>query len=363
MGRARVDRFLGVAVAALVLAGCSSSPPASTAEATSSAEAAPKFCARLVANSNGVDDRALNQSSWRGLQAAKNVGKIDIGSDSVSTPESVTPKLIEAVDSQCPIIVAVGRELAEATRAQAIANEGVHFVVVDGEVSAPNVKTVEFDTSQAAFLAGYLAAAVSKTKIVGTFGDTNEARVTSTMDGFAAGVAKYNEIHLGTAVVLGWDPATRIGAFTGVVDDNADAKSASKSTAKTLLDGGADVILPIAGPASVGAADAVREKRTALLVWDGNDGYETLPPEFRGILLTSIVKKADNAIADIVTNAEAGVFSPAPYRGTLANQGVTIAPPHSLEPDVSPELAQELDQVRAQLVSGLIAVGPPGVAR
>jgi basic membrane protein A len=355
--------FAVVVTTVALLAGCSPALIAPTAEVTSRVSATPKFCARLVANSLGLDDRALNQSSWRGLQAAKNVDDIDIDSDTVSSAENATPKLVEAVESRCPLIVTVGKELAEATRTQALANPGVHFTIVDHAVDAPNVRSVEFDTSQAAFLAGYLSAYMSKTKIVAIFADTNEPRVTSTMGGFVGGVTKYNEIHRGTVVVRGWDPASRTGVFTGAVNDPVAAKSASKAAAKALLDAGADVLLPIAGQAGVGAAEAVREKHNCLLVWDGSDGYETLAAEFRPILLTSIVKKAEDAIANIATDANAGVFSPLPYRGTLANLGVTIAPPHSLEPDVPPELSAEIEQLRAQLIAGPVVAGPLGAAQ
>ncbi len=354
----RYAGFVVVVTAVVLLAGCSPTPTAPTVDVKSSVSATPKFCARLVANSAGLDDRALNQSSWRGLQAAKKVDDIDIDSNTASPPENATPKLVEAVESRCPLIVTVGKELAEATRTQALANPGLHFTIVDHAVEAPNVRSVEFDTSQVAFLAGYLSAYMSKTKIVAIFGDTSEPRVASTMDGFARGVAKYNEIHRGIAVVRGWDPASRAGVFTGVINDPVAAKSASKATAKALLDAGADVILPIVGQAGVGAAEAVREKRNCLLVWDGSDGYETLAAEFRPILLTSIVKKADDAIANIVTDANAGVFSPLPYRGTLANLGVTLAPPHSLEPDVPPELSAEIEQLRAQLIAAPAVAGP-----
>jgi len=253
--------------------------------------------------------------------------------------------------------------MAAETLVQALANPGVHFALVDYNVNAPNVKPVEFDTAQAAFLAGYFAAYMSKTKIVATFGDVNEPGVTSTMDGFVNGVVKYNEIHHGIAVVHGWNTVSRTGLFVGINEDFAVAKSTSKAMAKNLLDAGADIIMPITGQAGVGAAEAALEKRNSLLVWVGSDGYETLPAEFRPIILTSVVKKADDAIANIVTDDAAGVFSSSPYRGTLANLGVNIAPPHSLEPDVPSALSAEIDLLRAQLVAGQIVAGLPGAAR
>ncbi len=56
----------------------------------------------------------------------------------------------------------VGWELAEATSAEAAAHPDLSFAIVDESVEAPNVKSVVFDTAQASFLAGYLAAGVSR---------------------------------------------------------------------------------------------------------------------------------------------------------------------------------------------------------
>ena len=139
------------------------------------------------------------------------------------------------------------------------------------------MKPVVFDTAQASYLAGYLAAGVSKTGVVATFGGGNQPPVTLFMDGFVDGVAKYNEVH-GTAVrVLGWDKAKQDGAFTGDFEDINKGKALSEG----FIDQGADVILPVAGQVGEGAASAALERGGVSVIWVDSDGYETLPSEFR----------------------------------------------------------------------------------
>ena len=129
-----------------------------------------------------------------------------------------------------------------------------------------------FDTAQASFLAGYLAAGVSKTGVVATFGGGNQPPVTLFMDGFVDGVAKYNEVH-GTAVrALGWDKAKQDGAFTGDFEDI----NKGKALAEGFIDQGADVILPVAGQVGEGAASAALERGGVSVIWVDSDGYESL---------------------------------------------------------------------------------------
>ena len=152
-------------------------------------------CVRMVTNSGGLEDRSFNQSSWEGLQQAEEEYGVEAEAI-VSTGETdLAPNVQQAVDSGCELVVTVGYELAEATLDQAEANPDIAFAIVDEIVDAENVKPVVFDTAQASFLAGYLAAGVSKTGVVATFGGGNQPPVTLFMDGFVDGVAKYNEVH------------------------------------------------------------------------------------------------------------------------------------------------------------------------
>lgn len=341
-------------MAALVVAlsGCAEAPPRETGAAT---DTSGDYCARMVTNSGGLDDRSFNQSSWEGLQAAEKEFGID-AQVLVSTGETdLAPNVSQAVQSGCGFVLTVGYELADATLDEAGNNPGTHFAIVDETVDAPNVKPILFDTAQASYLAGYLAAGVSKTGKVATFGGGNQPPVTLFMDGFVDGVAKYNEAHGAAVQVLGWDKAAQDGVFTGDFEDVNKGKTVTQG----FIDQGADVILPVAGQVGEGAATAASDAGGVSVIWVDNDGYDTLPPQYRPILLTSVMKNTGDAVVQIVGDDIDGTFSPEPFVGTLANGGVELAPFHDLAASVPAELSAEIDALKAQIVSGAITVDSP----
>jgi basic membrane protein A len=340
-----------VGAAALVLAGCAAAPEATEDEASES-----DFCARMVTNSGGLEDRSFNQSSWEGLEQASE----DFGIDAqvlVSNSETdLGPNVEQAVATGCQFILTVGYELAVATAEQAEANPDVDFAIVDEIVDAENVKPIVFDTAQAAYLAGYLAAGVSKTGVVGTFGGGNQPPVTLFMDGFFDGVAKYNEVHGTSVAVLGWDKAQQDqGLFTGDFEDI----NKGKTFASQLISQGADVILPVAGQVGEGAAAAAVDAGNVSVIWVDNDGYDTLPEEYRPVLLTSVLKNTGDAVVEVVESSMDDSFDNTPFVGTLENGGVDIAPFHDLASSVSDELSAEIDQLREDIISGAIEVTSP----
>jgi basic membrane protein A len=348
-----VRRWFGygtvLVAASVTLAGCGPAPEGGSTEAASDS------CVRMVTNSGGLEDRSFNQASWEGLQQAED--ELGVEAEAiVSTGETdLAPNVAQAVESGCELIVTVGFELADATLSQAESNPDLAFAIVDEVVEADNVKPVIFDTAQATYLAGYLAAGVSKTGVVATFGGGNQPPVTLFMDGFVDGVAKYNEVH-GTAVrVLGWDKAAQDGAFTGDFEDINKGKALSES----LIDQGADVILPVAGQVGEGATAAALERGGVSVIWVDSDGYESLAAEFRPVLLTSVLKNTQDAMVEIVGAVQDGSFSNEPYVGTLENGGVEIAPYHDLAPLVSPALDGEIEGLRQAIISGEIVVESP----
>ena len=349
-GRGTLASIALLGTAALVLGGCATPPD--------DADAAPAdFCAVMVTNSGGLQDRSFNQSSWAGLQEAEQDLGIDVTALESTSETDLAPNVQAAVDSGCGFVLTVGYELAAATAEQAELNPDIDFAIVDEQVGGANVKSIVYDTAQAAFLAGYLAAGVSTTGIVATFGGGNQPPVTLFMDGFVDGVAKYNEVH-GTAVVaLGWDKAAQDGVFTGDFEDT----NKGRVTTQALIDQGADVIMPVAGQVGEGAAAAALAADGVSVIWVDNDGYDTLPEQFRPIVLTSVLKNTGDAVVRAVTESLDGAFTAEPFVGTLDNGGVDIAPFHDLAGSVSPELSAELDGLRATIIDGSLVVTSPSL--
>jgi len=128
-------------------------------------------------------------------------------------------------------------------------------------VEIPNVLGLTFATDEAAFLAGYLAAGMTKTGKVGAFGGIKIPTVTIFMKGMEAGVKYYNQQHGTSVELLGWETAADEGLFTG----NFESTDDGRRFAESLMDEGADIIMPVAGPVGLGSAAACQERGTMLI--------------------------------------------------------------------------------------------------
>ncbi len=344
----------------VVLAGCGSAPTPAASDSSAAGGAVDGFLPCMVSDAGGFDDKSFNQLGFEGLEAAAStfdVKPITVQSDSES---DFAPNLTSLVDSNCSLIVTVGFALAAAAGESAIANPDLEYVSIDdvvdndfdGKTDAPNIKPIVFDTSQAAFLAGYTAASYSTAKKVGTFGGMNFPTVSIFMDGFAQGVEYWNKEKGDTVQVLGWDTATQDGVFTGGFVANQDAINAAQG----LVDQGVDVLLPVGGPIYQSAASVIRASgREIALIGVDADVFET-DPSVGDLLLTSIRKSIDVGVEEAVTEAGKGNFDPTPFVGTLENEGVGLAPFHDFASKVSPDLQGELDTIKAGIIDGSIPV-------
>ena len=339
--------------AALLLTGCGAAPTASsTASATAS-----DYTGCIVSDSGGFDDQSFNQSSYEGLKKAEKDLGIKVNEAESKTNNDFEPNLRAMVTAGCDLTVTVGFLLGDATKAQAEANPNSHFAIVDYgyEPAVTNVKPIIYDTAQAAFLAGYVAAGTTKTGTVGTFGGIKLPTVTIFMDGFVDGVKYYNEKKGKDVKVLGWDKAKQDGSFTG----DFEKQDKGKQLTQNFLDQGADIVMPVAGPVGKGAGAALKETKAAgkdvKLIWVDSDGFLTAP-EYKDLMLTSVMKLMGEAVENVVKEDKDGKFTNTPYVGTLANDGVQLAPFHDLDAEVPAEVKTELDQIKKDIAAGTLKV-------
>ncbi len=236
--------------------GAATSRPSPVHSATAKGPHAAKFLACMVTDTGGIDDRSFNASSWQGVQEAESA---TIGGKYLqSTSESnYVPNIDAFIAEKCGIIVTVGFLMGDDTESAAKAHPSQKFAIVDYTYS-PSIKNIDalvFDTVQDGFLGGYLAAGMSKTHKVATFGGLKLPTVTIYMDGFWDGVQYYNRKHGTDVKVLGWSEATQNGSFTG---DFTNQTKGEQLTA-TFISEGADIIFPVAGNVGLGAAKAVQD--------------------------------------------------------------------------------------------------------
>lgn len=363
-----------VAVSAMALAGCSSSSdtaeesaaPASSAAAESApaeaaAEAEPaaaglKAC--QVTDVGGVDDKGFNQKAFKGVQdAAAELGVEAIVLESQAETDYAT-NIQSFIDQGCGIVITVGFLLGDATKEAANANPDTPFSIVDfayaeGDITNNNVLGQVFNTDEAAFLAGYLAAGMTKTGKVGTFGGINIPPVTVFMDGFYYGVQKYNADNGTNVEVLGWNPADQKGLFT----ENFESLDDGRTFAQNLVDEGADIVMPVAGPVGLGSAALASELGTDKLMIIGvdSDQFESDTAN-AGVYLTSVLKNMDVTTFNAIKAVADGTFEGGVTVGTLENGGVGLAPFHDMDGSVPQELKDQLETIKAGIIDGSVSV-------
>lgn len=331
-------------------------------------EAPAAFKIGQVTDLGGIDDKSFNASAFAGAEQAA----AEFGAEAKyleSQGQSDYAKNIQQfLDEDTDLIVTVGFLLGVDTASTAKANPDSKFAIVDyaypdcweGAVEGkdcgsftdiPNVRGLTFQTDEAAMLAGYVAAGMTETGTVATYGGLPIPTVTIFMKGFEAGVKYYNA-QKGTDVkVLGWNSATSEGTFT----NNFESTDDGRRLAESFMQEGADIILPVAGPVGLGSAAVCKETGNCKVIGVDADWYDTAA-EFKEVVLTSVLKKIDVAVYNTAKDTMDGNFTSGAVVYALADGGVDIAPFHDFDSAVSAELKAEVEQLKADIISGAVTV-------
>jgi basic membrane protein A len=366
MKRASVLVLAFVALFALTVsaafAGGSKEQSSSSAAPASqpAASTASSFLAGEVTDTGGIDDRSFNASAWKGLQEAKAQTGMQIQYLQSTNQSDYVPNIQQFVQKKAGIIVTVGFLMGDDTAAAAKANPDQKFAIVDYSYSPaiPNILALTYKTDEAAFLAGYVAAAMSKTGKVGTFGGMNIPTVTIFMNGFVAGVRYYDQQNNAKVQTFGWDPEKNSGTFTNDFTNQAKGKTVTEA----LMNQGADIILPVAGSVGLGAAAAVQQHNQGsanpvYLEWVDTDGFISAP-QYGSLIITSVVKGIDVSVKTAALEALNGTFKGGNYVGTLKNGGVSIAPFHDFASKVPEKVQNEVKKIQQGIIDGTISVDP-----
>jgi basic membrane protein A len=344
---------LGVLAAAstvALLAGCSAAPSTSTSATKS------KYLPCVVGDTGGFSDHSFNELTLDGVVAAAK----EIGSSykkvASATSDDLAPGIASLIADKCNIIATPGFDFEKPDTDAAKAHPKTNFILIDDTIKFPNVKNVVFETDEAAFLGGYIAASYSKTGVVATWGGAQYPSVTIYEDGIADGIAYYNSQKGKNVTLLGWDEKTQKGTFIGDFSNQTLAKTDTQN----FLDQKADVIIPVAGSLYQGAAAAIQSSGSdAVLEGVDADIYQT-DPTYKSLMLVSILKNLNAPTkAVIVAASKSKTFDNSQYVGDLKNNGVGISSFHDFASKVDPSLAGEVAKIKAGIIAGTIKVDSP----
>lgn len=351
--------FALLGASALVLSGCAAAPeeePAATSTATATESEAPAetidFLACAVSDEGSWNDKSFNESVYDGMLMAESQLGVQIAEAESNSAEDFQPNLQAMVDQACDITFAVGFNLVADVNAIAAANPDLSFVTIDGwSEGNANLKPVVYNMAESSYLAGYVSAAYSTSKVVGTYGGLQIPAVTDFMDGFYYGAMAWGEENGVEVTVVGWDPMAQTGQFIG---DFVPNSGTSKSIAAALVNEGADVIFPVGGDQFGATSEALREAGVVGGAMVGVDKDVALTsPEYAEFVLTSAEKRMTNAVYDIIAELSAGgAFNGDAYVGTLANGGTGLSPFYEFDSKIDDATKARLAELEAAIIAG-----------
>ena len=288
----------------------------------------------MVTDVGGVNDGSFNQSAWEGLQrAAENFG-CEVKYIESKGDADFVPNIESFLDEDYDLIICTGYVMADAVRDAAELNPDQKFAIVDDASNADldNVTCMMFEQEQASYLVGLAAGYTTESNVVGfVVGQANE-----TMNSFGYGYC---------AGVLDANPDATILQYNA--NSFGDA-SAGKTAVNTMVTKGADVVFHAAGGTGLGVIDGCKENGIWAIGVDSDQS--PLAPE---TILTSALKRGDNACYDATKKAILGTLEGGVATYDLAAGGVDIAPTTD---NLSKDVLEKIEDAKKDIIAGDLVV-------
>jgi simple sugar transport system permease protein len=307
----------------------------------------------LVTDAGPVDDGTFNQYAYEGVQRAIEGQDVSFHLIETESQADFDANIRQMIEQGCDFIVTVGSTAGVAVERLAMRHEDIQFIIVDYEPlpESTNVTGLVFAEDEAGFLAGALAGLVTERGTVGFVGGVDVAPVRKFYRGFVHGLAFTNR------------RATVVETYT---DSFTDVGLGGRA-AEELIEQGTDVIFAAGGLSGSAAIRAAAQQGAWVIGVDQDEWVTTFQngdSPGAGRLLTSAVKRVDQAVYAALTQALQGKLKGGVLRFSLVNDGVGLAPYHEADAAVPSEVRGKLLEVTEGLRSGRVhtRVGPQGEA-
>ncbi|MDQ6653429.1 MAG: BMP family ABC transporter substrate-binding protein [Acidobacteriota bacterium] len=312
----------------------------------------------IVFDIGGKDDRSFNAAAWSGAKCAQ-TGKWPDGTDcgkpplpivlrdiEPGNPTSIEPAMRAFAERNYDLIIGIG--FAQTPIIELVAKDypNTRFAIVDGFSNLPNVASLIFKEHEGSYLVGMLAAKTSKTGTIGFLGGMDIGLIHRFKGGYEEGARAVN-------------PNIRIiPNYVGVTDAAWNNPGKGKEIALAQINKGADVIFTAAGNSGLGAFDAVEQAgkqdgRATHFVIGVDANQNMLKP---GFVLTSMVKRVDNAVYSIIQDVVNGQFKAGTHVYGLNEDGVGYAMDANNKDLITPEMIKQVEEARKKIISGEIKV-------
>ena len=308
----------------------------------------------IVFDIGGKNDRSFNAAAWEGVKRAERELPICLYDVEPGNPTSIEPAMRAFAERDFDLIIGIG--FAQGPIMQKVANDfpNIKFAIVDGVIfeadgktPKKNVASLVFREHEGSYLVGMLAAQKSKSGVLGFVGGMDIPLIHRFETGYAEGARSVN-------------PNIKIyDNYVGVTDSAWNNPGKGKELALNQIEKGADVIFTAAGNSGLGAFDAVEQygknssgeaNKFVIGVDSNQNGVKP------GFVLTSMVKRVDNAVYDVVRDVRDGKFAGGFHAFGLDKDGVAYAMDDNNKALLTPEMLSRVEEAKGKIVGGEIKV-------
>ena len=321
----------------------------------------------IVFDIGGKDDRSFNAAAWNGVKCAES-GTLPDGKTSCDKPAlnvivrdvepgnpvSIEPAMRAFAERGYDLVIGVG--FAQGPIMQAVAKDypNIRFAIIDGVIfeddgktPKANVASLVFKEHEGSYLVGLIAGMTTKTNVLGFIGGMDIGLIHRFEGGYEQGAKAAN-------------PKVQvIQNYVGVTDAAWNNPGKGKEIALAQINKGADVIFTAAGNSGLGAFDAVEQAgkdpsgRATHFVIGVDSNQNMVKP---GFVLTSMVKRVDNAVYDIVKDVVNHRFQGGFHVFGLDSDGVGYVMDKYNQSLVAPQTMQAAEDAKKKIVAGQIKV-------
>ncbi|HXU47192.1 MAG TPA: BMP family ABC transporter substrate-binding protein [Thermoanaerobaculia bacterium] len=319
------------AAAGFALAGCHlPGPPPNEAG---------KVHVGIVFDSGGKDDRSFNAAAWQGVQRAAKDFPIVLRDAEPGDPTSLEPAMRAFAERSYDLIIGIGFAQMPIVEAVAADYPKLDFAIVDGVSQRPNVASLVFKEHEGSYLVGMIAARTTKTGVLGFVGGMDIPLIHRFATGYEEGARAVR-------------PDIRvIPNYVGVTESAWNNPGKGKELAEAQIGKGADIIFSAAGNSGLGVFDAAEQRDKFVIGVDSNQNW--VKP---GHVLTSMVKRIDNAVYQIIRDKVSGKFVPGIHVYGLENGGIGYAMDQYNAGLIPDRVIAEVEAAKAKIIRGEIKV-------
>ncbi|TFW24186.1 BMP family ABC transporter substrate-binding protein [Massilia arenosa] len=293
----------------------------------------------IVYDAGGRFDKSFNQSGAEGAARFKKDTGLDYYEAQAASDIQSEQVLRALARKKLDLIAVIGFSQAQSVTKVSKEFPNVRFVIVDGVVQGPNVNSVVFKEEEGSYLVGVAASMASKSKKVGFVGGMDIPLIRNFACGYAQGAKAVNP----KAEVY----QNMVGTTSAAWNDPAKGGE----LARAQFDRGVDVVFAVAGGSGLGVLQKAKEQNKLGIGVDSNQNY--LHP---GHVLTSMVKRVDNAIYDEFMKQKNGTWTAGMTHKGLKEGGVDWTLDKYNRSLITPEIEAKVNEAKTNIVNGKVKV-------